>query len=104
MAAPQRFFSGYEHPGWLGLRMASASGRASFALEQMVVGDDQIQAQPARGFRLGKGAHAGVDGDDEANALGMGRFEHARLHAVAVAEAMRNMEARRRRRAFRWRF
>ena len=72
--------------------MASAAGSASWACRQVVVGDDEIQAQPARGFCFGKGAHAGVDGDDEANALGVGRFEHARLHAVAVAQAMRDMK------------
>ncbi len=69
-----------------------------------MVGDDEIEAQPARGFCFGKGAHAGVDGDDEADAFGVGRFKHAGLHAVAFAEAMGNVKAGHRRRAFRWRF
>ncbi len=83
--------------------MASAAGTASPASGKMVVGDDQIEAQPARGFRFGKGAHAGVDGDDQPHALGVRRFEHARLQAVALAQAVRHVEARRRRRASRWR-
>jgi hypothetical protein len=52
-------------PGWLGLRMASACGKRIAASGQMVVGDDEVEAEPARGFRFGKGAHAGVDGDHE---------------------------------------
>ena len=59
----------------------------------MVVGDDQVQAEAARGFGFGKGAHAGVDGDDDANAFGVRGFKHARLHAVAFAEAVRHMKA-----------
>ena len=61
---------------------------------QVMVGDDQIQAQPPRGFSFGKGAHAGVDGDDDANAFGVGGFKHARLHAVAVAQAVRYVKTR----------
>ena len=59
----------------------------------MVVGDDEVEAEAARGFSFSECAHAGVDGDDDANAFGVGGFEHARLHAVAVAQAMRNMKA-----------
>ena len=73
--------------------MASALGTASLGLQQMMVGDDQVQAEAARGFSLGKGAHAGIDGDDQADALGMRRFQHARLQAVALAQAVRNVEA-----------
>ena len=31
----------------------------------MMVGDDEVEAEPARGFSFSKGAHAGVDGDDQ---------------------------------------
>ncbi len=58
-----------------------------------MVGDDEVEAEAARGFSFSEGAHAGVDGDDEADAVGVGGFEHARLHAVAVAQAMGNMKA-----------
>jgi len=40
-------------------------------------------------------AHAGVHGDDQPHALGIGCFKHARLQAVALAQPMRNMEAHR---------
>ncbi len=59
----------------------------------MVIGDDEVEAEAARGFSFSEGAHAGVDSDDDADAFGVSRFKNARLHAVAVAEAMRNVEA-----------
>ena len=74
--------------------MASAHGHCVARLQQMVIGDDEVQAQPARGFGLGKGAHAGVDGDDQAHALGVGRFQHARLQAVALAQPVGHVKAR----------
>jgi len=60
----------------------------------VMVGDDQIQTKPPRGFSFSKGAHAGVDGDDDTNALGVRGLEHARLHAVAVAQAVRHVKTR----------
>ena len=60
---------------------------------QVMVGDDEVEAEAARGFRFSEGPHAGIDGDNDADALGVGRFQHARLHAVAFAQAMGNMEA-----------
>ena len=68
-----------------------------------MVGDDEVEAEAARGFGFGKGSHAGVDGDDQADAVGVGGLEHAGLQAVALAKAMRHMEAALRRRASRWR-
>ena len=68
------------------------SGERVAGGRQVMVGDDQIQTQPPRGFRFGKGAHAGVDGDHDANAVGVRSFKHARLHAVAFAEAVRHVE------------
>jgi len=59
---------------------------------QVMVGDDQIQAQ-RRAFQLRQRLSSGVDGDDDANALGVCSFKHARLHAVAFAEAVRYVEA-----------
>jgi hypothetical protein len=37
-------------------------------LSEVVVRDDEIEAEAAGCFGFGKCAHAGVDGDDEANA------------------------------------
>ena len=59
----------------------------------MMVGDDEVEAEAARGFSFGEGAHAGVDGDDEANAVGVCGFKHAGLQAVAFAQPMRHVEA-----------
>ena len=91
--AAERFFR-IRAAGLIGIQDGERGGKRVVRVGQVVVGDDEIEAQPARGFRFGKGAHAGVDGDDEADAFGVGRFEHARLHAVAVAQAMRNVKAR----------
>src|ERR1039458_2121966 len=59
----------------------------------MVICNDEVEAEAARGFSFSEGAHAGVDGDDDANALGVSRFKDARLHAVAVAEAMGDVKS-----------
>ena len=59
----------------------------------MMVGDDEVEAEALRGFGFGKGAHAGVHRDDQAHALGICRFKHARLQAVALAQPMRHMKA-----------
>ena len=58
-----------------------------------MIRDDEVEAETTRGFSLSEGAHAGVDGDDNTNAIGVSRFEHARLHAVAIAQAMGNVKA-----------
>jgi hypothetical protein len=58
----------------------------------MMIRDDEVEAEAACGFSFGEGAHACVDGDHDANAIGVGRFEHARLHAVSVAQAMGHVE------------
>ena len=59
----------------------------------MMIGDDEVQAEAARGFRFGKGAHAGIDRDDEAHAVGIRRFKHARLQAVALAQPVGHVKA-----------
>ena len=47
----------------------------------------------SRFVRSGKGANAGVHADDEPHALGCSACEHLSLHAVAVAQAMRDVKA-----------
>ncbi len=61
---------------------------------EVVVGDDEVETEATRGFSLGEGAHAGVDGDDEAHSVGVSFLKHAGLQAVALVEAMRNMKSR----------
>ena len=75
------------------IQYGERDGNRVVRIRQVMIGDDEIEAEAARGFSLGKGAHAGVDGDDNADAFGVGALKHARLHAVAVTQAMRNMEA-----------
>ena len=73
---------------------------AEFRFGQMVVGDDEVEAEFGGGIGGGKGANAGVDADDETNAFAGGGFENLALHAVAFAQAMRDVEADASRRAF----
>ncbi len=42
----------------------------------MVIGDDEVEAEPLCGFSFGKSAHPGVDGDDETNTVSECRFKH----------------------------
>ena len=59
----------------------------------MMVGDDEVEAEIARCFSLGKGAHAGVNRDDETNACRVRFFKHAGLQSIAFAQAVRHMKA-----------
>jgi hypothetical protein len=59
----------------------------------VVIGDDEVEAETARGFSFSEGAHASVDGDDDADAIGVSSFKNAGLHAVAVAQAVRDVKS-----------
>jgi hypothetical protein len=59
-----------------------------------MVGKDEVKAETLRGFSLSKGPHAGVHGDDEADAFSVRGFQHGRLQTVAFKQAMRDVEAR----------
>ena len=60
---------------------------------EMMIGDDEVKPEALRTLSFGKGAHARVDSDDEANAVGVCGFEHRRLQPVALAQPVRNMKA-----------
>ena len=90
--------------GLIGIQDGQRVGDAIVGGGEVVVGDDEIEAEAARGFRFGKGAHAGVDGDDEAHAIGVCRLQHAGLESVAFAEAMRHVETDHDHQASRWQF
>ena len=60
---------------------------------QVVVGDDEVEAEGFGGFGGGEGADAGVDADDEADTFAGGDFEDLVAHAVAFAQAVRDVEA-----------
>ena len=59
----------------------------------MVIGDDEVEAKFSGGVGCGESADAGVNADDEADAIAGGGLEDFALHTVALAEAMRDMEA-----------
>ena len=90
--AAEKFFR-ISAGGLVGIENGQRVGHGIAGLQQMMVGDDQVQAQAARGFGLGKGSHAGVHRNDQPDALGVSRFKHARLQAVALAQPVRHMEA-----------
>ena len=79
--------------GLVGIEDGERIGKGVMRIGKMVVGDDEVEAEAARGLSFSEGAHAGVDGDDKADAFGVGCFKDARLHAVAFAQAMGNVKA-----------
>ena len=58
-----------------------------------MIGNDQIDSHASRGFSGGKGTDAGIHADDQARATGSGLLDYVVFHAVAIADAMRYMEA-----------
>ncbi len=62
-------------------------------LREMMVGDDEVEAESLRRLSFGKGPHARIDSDHQAYAIGIGGFEHGGLQAVALAQPMRHMKA-----------
>jgi hypothetical protein len=57
-----------------------------------MIGDDEIEAEGFGSFSGGEGADTGVNADDEADALRGCGFENLIAHAVAFAEAVRDVE------------
>jgi len=68
-------------------------GHCIAGFRQMVVGHDEIETQSAGRLGLGKGPHAGIDRDDQANAFRKSRFKHARLQPVTLLEPVRHVKA-----------
>jgi hypothetical protein len=58
-----------------------------------MIGDDEVEAEDFGGLGSGEGADAGIDTNDQAHAFAGGGFEDLALHSVALAQAMRNVEA-----------
>src|SRR5258708_28854308 len=58
----------------------------------MMVGDDEVEAEAARGFSGGKGANARINADDELDSSRGGLLNDIVLHAVAVTNAMGDVE------------
>src|SRR5450432_596810 len=64
----------------------------SVLARNVVVGNDQINAKPARGFRSGESPDAGVHTDNEANACGCGGFDDIATKIVSLMNSMRNVK------------
>ena len=79
--------------GLIGVENGQRVGHGVPGFKQVMVGDDEVKAEGARGFRFSEGAHAGVNGDDQAHAVGIGGLKHAGLEAVALAKAMGDVKA-----------
>ena len=90
--AAERFFR-IRAAGLIGIENGERVRDCVVGIGQVVVGDDEVEAETARGFSFGESPHAGIDGDDQAHALGIRGLKHARLQAVALANAMRHVEA-----------
>ncbi len=77
----------------VGIEHGERGRQASGCVRQMMVGDDEVDAESRGRFGRGEGANAGIDADDEARACCGCGFDHLALHAVAFAEAVGNVEA-----------
>src|SRR5208283_2306823 len=65
--------------------------RHAFRMWQVVVGDDQVDPSALRGFGSGKGADAGIHADNDPNAALGGLLDDLIAHAIAFADAMRDV-------------
>ena len=75
----------------IGIQHGERGGHA-FLPGKMVVGNDEVDAQPFGRLGGGEGADPGIDADDQAHARGGGALDHVVLHAVAFADAVRDVE------------
>jgi hypothetical protein len=82
------------------LRIQHRAGRRQLRFRQVMVRHDHVDAQLVGAFDHGRGADAGVHADDELHAVRRSLFHHAGLHAVAVAQPVRNPVGRRASRRF----
>ena len=71
---------------------------------QVMVGNDEIDAEAMRSFGGSEGADAHVHTDDESNAGGRGALDHIVAHDRSLRECDAGHESRRCRRRVRWQF
>ena len=63
-------------------------------LRKVMIGHDQVQPQRLRRLSSGKRPNPRIDTDHQPHAIARERLKHLALHAVALAQSMRNMKAR----------
>ncbi len=85
--------AGVSAVGLVGIENRESMRQAHRGFGEVMIGDDQVEVEPCGFVGGGEGADAGVDADDESHTITCSMREHLRLHAVAVAQAMRDVEA-----------
>jgi hypothetical protein len=88
----ERFFR-IRAAGLVGVEDGQRMGHGVVGLGEVMVGDDEVEAQLLRGFSFGEGPHAGIDRDDQANTFSVGRFKDVGLQSVALAKTVGHMKA-----------
>ncbi len=79
--------------GLVGVEDGDGAGESVGIVGQMVVGDDEVEAEGLGVLGFGESAHSGIHTDDEADAGGGGIGKNVLLDAVAFAEAVRDVIA-----------
>lgn len=85
--------AGVEAAGLVGVEDGESFGQAECGFRKMVVGDNKVEAEGLGCFGSSECTNTCIDADDETNALAGGDFENLALHSIALAQAMRYMEA-----------
>jgi hypothetical protein len=73
--------------------MDQGAGVGQFGAEVVMVGNDELQAQVARGLRLGGAGDAAIDRDDHGRAALGQRGEGLAVEPVALVQPMRHVVA-----------
>ena len=73
------------------MRVDDGDGRRQGRGQPMVVRDDHVDATLGRDGDLGRGARSGVDGDDDADAVPLGRVDGRDRQAVPLVQPARHV-------------
>ena len=77
----------------VGIENGEGGRKTSGRVGEVVIGDDQVDAQSGGGLGGGEGADSGIDADDQPGSGGDGCFDDLAFHAVALAEPVGDVEA-----------
>ncbi len=95
IAAPAQRFFRIAASVLIGIENRERTRDRVINLREVVIRNDQVKAKLSCSLCLGECAHPGVNGNDEADAIGIRGLEHCRLQAVSLANPMRNVKAHR---------